>query len=172
MKKFLPYLLLFVGVILLSGALFFAWHLRLSPGTVKAEVDVPRSVAGFGLVQTQTGAEGIASLKQLHGVDFPLVSGIMAEYGQKSATLWVAETESDAQALELIQKMTAKIDAGGSPFSPMGVFQFQSRDVYLLNGTGQMHFYVQSGRKVFWMAIASEQAEQAMKELLAFYPAK
>lgn len=170
MKKNIPFVLFFVGVLLVAGAGFFAWHASQPQAGVIQGKEVPGTIAGFSLVQAQTGQAAIASLKRLHGVDFPLVSGIMAEYGQKSATLWVAEAGSQAQALELMNSMEAKIAQGGSPFTPMGVFQFQNRDVYLLNGMGQTNFYAQSGNKVFWLAVVPEQAEQAMKELLAYYP--
>jgi len=170
LKKIIAYVLFFVGVLLLAGAGLYAWHtLGPQPG-VTAGVEAPATVAGFSLVRTQTGDAAIAAIRQLQGVDYPLSSGIVAEYGQKSATLWLAETGSDAQALELIRNLEGSLAQAGA-FTPMGVFQFQNRDVYVLNGAdGLTNFYAQSGRKVFWLAIAPEEAELAMKELLAFYP--
>lgn len=171
MKKIISYVLFFLGVLLVVGAGYYAWHTSSpQPAAVLTAGDVPASIAGLPLSQTQTGAEALSSIKQLHGLDFPLVSGTVAQYGQNSATLWLAETSSDAQALDLITQMEAKIGQGGLPFTPMGVFQFKNRNVYMLNGATQTNFYIQSGKKVFWLAILPEQAEQAMKELLAYYP--
>ena len=171
MKKELPFILLGSGVLLLVGAIFLAWHTELPGGSVNVGVDIPQAVAELSLTQTQSGPAGIDAIKKLHGIDFPLVSGIVAEYGQKQATLWVADTGSEAQATVLIQQMTEKIGAGGLPFIPKGVYQFKNRDVYAMDGAnGQMNYYIQSGSKVFWMAIGNDKAEQSMKELLAFYP--
>lgn len=172
MKKIISYVLFSAGIILVGLAVFYAMHVSspLSQGGVSTGVDVPAIVAGYPLAQAQSGDSALESLKQLHVVDIPLVSAIVAEYGQKNATLWIAEASNEAQASELIKSMEAKIAGSGSGFTPIGVFQFQNRDVYMLNGMGQMHFYVQSGSKVFWLATIPEKAEQAMKELLAFYP--
>jgi hypothetical protein len=166
LRKFLPYVLLFLGVILLGAAGFYGFHTSGGP-----KVEAPASVAGLALASSQSGQAAIATIQQLHGQDLKLKSGLMVAYGpQSQATLWVAGTASESDAANMIGSMETKIAAGGTPFSPMGVFKFQNRDVYLLEGQGLTHFYVQSGSRVFWLSISSDLAEQAMKELLAFYP--
>ena len=175
MKKIIPYILFFVGLLLVGGAGFYAWHAASpQPAAVGSGVSapglVPQSMAGLPLAQTVSGQPAIDSFKQLIGLDFPPGSVSMAQYGQNSATLWLAETESDAKALELISQFEAKIAQGGLPISPMGVFEFQKRKVFMLNSADRTHFFIQSGKNVFWLAILPEQTETAMKELLAFYP--
>ncbi|MCX6064511.1 MAG: hypothetical protein NT121_01975 [Chloroflexi bacterium] len=170
MKKILPYVLFVIGFMLVAGAGFYAWHTSQPQNTGSAGANVPQAMAGYPLSQSLTGAEALASIKQLHGVDFPLASGLVAEYGQKNATLWLAETSSDAQAAELVKSMEARIAQGGTTFTPMSVVQFSGHDVYMLDNQGEFNFYFQSGAKVIWLAIDTAKAEQAMKELLAFYP--
>ena len=175
LKKIIPYVLFIVGVLLVGGAGFYLWHASGSQSAAPAAKaatagSVPQTIAGLPLVESKADQAALDSFKQLSGLDFPLVSVTRAQYGQNSATLWLAETSSDAQALELINQLETKIAQGGLPLSPMGVFQFKNRNVFMLNGADRTNFYIQSGKNVFWLAVLSEQTEQAMKELLAFYP--
>jgi len=171
-KKNLPILLLVLGFVLILGAGLFAWYGSAQQAVVPVAIgaDVPQTLAGLALSTTQSGAAAIANIKQLHGADVPLVGGIVAMYGDTSATLWVAEAGSEADALQLVQSMDASINKGGSPFTSKGVFQFRNRDVYMLEGAGTSEFFMQSGKKVLWVSTAPEQSEQAMKEMLDFYP--
>ena len=165
MKKSLPYLLFAIGILLIVSAGFLAW----GTSNLNSSSDLPPSVAGLELSKNLDGQAALASISQLHGLDLSLASGVVAEYGQSEARLWLTEVESEAAAIDLIKKMENKIAAGNSPYTPMGVYKFQNRDVYLLSGMGQTHFYAQSGRKIFWLSIAPEKAEQALKDLLSFY---
>ena len=167
----IPYILFFVGLLLVGGAGFYLWH-TASPQAASAvsASGVPQTIVGLPLAKTLTGQAALDSFKQLNGLDYPLVSVKVAQYGQDSATLWLAETTSDAQALDLVNQLETKIAKGGLPLTPMGVFQFKNRNVFMMNGTSQTHFYIQSGKQVLWLSVLSEQTEQAMKELLAFYP--
>jgi hypothetical protein len=170
MKKYISYMIFTLGLLMVFAATFYALHTSRSQESALTGDDIPQVIAGIKLTRVSRGQEAIASIQDLHQADFPVVAGVVAEYGQKNATLWLAETGSDTQAVNMLQSMESKIAEGGSPFTPMGVFQFQNRDVYMLDGLGQTNFYARSGSKVFWLAIFPQQAEQAVKELLAFYP--
>jgi hypothetical protein len=168
LRKSIPYVLFLLGVVLLGAAVFYVWH--TAPAPTGAGAEVPLTISGFSLTQKQTGAAALASVKQLHVSDFPAVAAVTASYGQQSATLWVVEADSEGQALELATSMEQSIANGGTPFTPVGVFQFSGRDVYMLDGLGQSHFYFKSGKNIIWLAVNAAAAEQALKELLAFYP--
>ena len=170
MKRLLPFVVLFLGILLLAGAGFYLWHAAQAPAPVAVGKDVPDSLGGLSLTQTLSGRAATANIEQLHGTDFPLISGFVAEYGQKNATLWVAVTSSETQAAELVKKMEASIAKGTSPFKPRGVFQIKNRDIYMLDGMNQSNFYFQSGAKVIWLSVNEAQAEQGMGDALAFYP--
>ncbi len=194
MKKYLPIILVLIGILLIGGAAFVALqgtssqsapaavatkpplpagHAALStPGAPITDAGgVPGTMAGLKLMDLQKGDAAITAINQLHGVDFKLVSGLVATYGQNQATLWVAETESTDKAQQLMDAMKTRIDQGGSPFTPVGIFNFRSRDVFMLTGSdGNQDFYMKSGKIVFWVAITPELSEQAMKEMLDFFP--
>src|SRR3990172_85166 len=57
-----------------------------------------------------------------------------------------------------------------SPFSPVGERQDGTRIVYELDGMGQKHFYFQSGKMIVWLAVNPERAEEALTQVLKFYP--
>lgn len=166
LKKFLPFVLLFLGAALVAGAGYVFWQAALP----QPAAEVPADIAGLERGETLSGQAGIKSIEDLHGTSLAISAGTVATYGKNEANLWLADAGSESGALDLIKEMEAKIEAGNSPFTPMGVFQFRGRDVYLLSGMDQTHFYAQSGSRVFWMSVAPDLAEQALKELLEFYP--
>lgn len=180
MKKNLPILLLVVGFLFVVVAVVVAFvgpkldSAQAVPVPAAGLADVggaaPKTLAGFPMSSSQVGAAALDNIQQLHAANIPLVSGVLAVYGTKSATLWVAETGSDAEALKLVQSMEDKIAQGGSGFTTKGVFQFRKRDIYMMETATTSEFFMQSGKKVLWVSILPEQAEQAMKEMLDFYP--
>jgi hypothetical protein len=171
LKKKLPLIILGLGVLLMLAAGLLAWYTgaRQGPAAVAGK-DIPATLAKLPLGETRTGVAALDGIQQLHSTQIPLVSGVIADYGSKSATLWIAETASDAEALKLVESMDAAIAGGGSPFTPKGVFQFRNRDIYMLETATTSEFFMQSGKKVLWVSISPDQAEQAMKEMLDFYP--
>ncbi len=95
----------------------------------------------------------------------------MGIYGDGAqATVWVSGTPINLLAAELLKAMRNRIAEGNSPFTPVAERQDGGRTVYELDGMGQKHFYFQSSTLVIWLAADSEIAEQALKEMLAFYP--
>jgi len=180
LKKNLPILLLVLGLLLVVGAGVYAFlgsfpapaasSAPSGPVVAAAPGEVPQTMADLPLASSQAGLAALDSLQQLHQEQIPLVSGVMAVYGDKNATLWVAETASEAEALKLVQAMETAIANGSSPLKPVGVFQFRKRDVYYLESPTSTDFYMQSGKKVLWVSTTSELAEKAMTEMLDFYP--
>jgi hypothetical protein len=66
--------------------------------------------------------------------------------------------------------MKDKIAEGNSPFTPTGERPDGSRVIYELGGMGQKHFYFQSGDLLIWLAADVDLAEQALGQVLVFYP--
>jgi hypothetical protein len=52
----------------------------------------------------------------------------------------------------------------------LGELKDGNRLIYELEGMGQRHYYFQSGKLLIWMAANPELAEQAITEILKFYP--
>lgn len=155
--------LLVLGV---TGYLLFNLFLG-APGPAP----LPGHVAGYTLARHAFGQAAIDEITQMHGKAFSLTSGAVGIYGaQGQATLWVSGTGLPFIAGRLVEAMRERIAEGRSPFTPLGGRQEDGRTVYELEGHGQKHFYWQSGRLVVWLAADFELAEQALAEMLDFYP--
>lgn len=168
LKRSGPVALVIAGALLLLGSAGYLLYARAlaDPGGAA----VPDSIAGAPLSQKTVGIEAVAEVTRLHGKEFPLTSGAMAMYGEGAAALWVSGTAASPLAAEMVRAMTDKIAQGHSPFTPTGTRRLNGRDVYELDGLGQRHFYFQSGSLVIWLAADDSIAENAMGEVLQFYP--
>jgi hypothetical protein len=167
MRKYLPYGLFVVGLFLLAGAAWYGWH-TLSAAPAGA---VPQTLAGLALAEQTAGAEAIAQIQNLHLGDFALEDGAVAMYGSEQAVVWVATTASDSAAAAMVTDMEQSIAQGNNPtFTPVGVYNFGGRPLFQVDGLNQWNFYFQSGAKVVWLSADQDIAEQAVTELMQFYP--
>ncbi len=162
-----------VGGVIVVGALLTWAHVSQSvppmPATEVVAGAPPHTIAGVPLSQVITGPEAIRSIQQLHGKEFPLVSGAVATYGDGNIVLWVSGAGDEAAAAELTALMTERIAEGRSPFTEEGTRQVDGFTIYDLSGLGQRHFYWQSGDLVLWLAADEALAEDALKEVVSFY---
>jgi len=170
MRKFLPPLVIALGLILLIGAAWYGWHIGSATGAPAVADVVPAALAGSTRTELTTGAEAVAQIQSLHLSDLVLVDGIIAVYGSQQAVVWVAETDSISMAAALLASMETNIAQGGTQFTAASVLNFGGRDVYEVEGLGQLHFYFQSSEKVIWLSADQGVAEQALIELMKFYP--
>ncbi len=168
LKRFGPPVMIGLGALLLLSAT--AYWISAQTQATPVAVAVPEALAGLNQTRITVGPEAMADMVQLHGKALPLTSAAMASYGDSLVTLWVSGTQSNATAAELVRSMTEKIAEGRSPFRPTGVRQIAGRTVYELNGMGQRHFYFQTGNLVLWLSADSSVAEDALGDVLLFYP--
>ena len=70
----------------------------------------------------------------------------------------------------MIIYMRDEIATGSSPFTPEGERFINDRTIYTFDGMGQKHFYFQSGRLIIWLAADENIAEQALYEILEYFP--
>jgi len=168
LKRSGPAALVVAGALLLLGSAGYLLYARAlaNPGAAA----VPETLAGMPLSQKTVGIEAVAEVTRLHGKEFPLTSGAMATYGEGAATLWVSGTTASPLAAEMVRAMTDKIAQGRSPFTATGTRRLNGRNVYELDGLGQRHFYFQSGNFILWLAVDDSTAENALGEVLQFYP--
>ncbi len=168
LKRSGPVALVIAGALLLLGSGGYLLYARAlaDPGAAA----VPESIAGAPLSQKTVGIEAVAEVARLHGKEFPLMSGAMAMCGEGAAALWVSGTAASPLAAGMVRAMTDKIAQGRSPFTPTGTRRLNGRAVYELDGLGQRHFYFQSGSLVIWLTADDSIAENALGEVLQFYP--
>jgi hypothetical protein len=156
------------GVVIAVTA--FGWLYYEQKIANPAPVSIPSTLAGLPLKDQMTGRQASFDFSQLHGKQFPLISGAVGVYGNHQATLWLAGTPLKAMAAEMVTAMRDKIAEGRSPFTPTGAFSNNGRTIYSLEGMGQKHYYFQSGNLVIWLAIEANLAEPALQQLKEYYP--
>lgn len=165
----MPFILIVLGVTLVVGAIAFPLLFRSEPESTSAPI--PQQVAGLSMVSKSTGKAAMQEFSQLHGKSFPVTSGAKAVYGAgNQVIIWAAGTTSTSDTQKLLEEMRDKIALGRSPFQPAGIQTIANREVYRLDGTGQKHYYFQSGKYLVWIAANSDVAEQALQQALNFYP--
>ena len=168
MKRVLVFSLIITGMGIALTA--FGWLYYEQKITNPVPVSIPNSLASIPLTTQMTGKQASFDFSQLHGKQFPLISGAVGVYGNHQATLWVAGTLLKAMAAEMVTGMRDKIAEGRSPFTPTGEFSNNGRTIYSLEGMGQKHYYFQSGNLVIWLAIEANLAEPALQQLQEYYP--
>lgn len=167
-RKVLAVVLISLGtVIFLGGVLYGSYRARLAE---PSPARLPEKLAGLPLRQHAFGRDAVEQINQLHGLDFPLVSGAVGAYGDgRQAVLWVSGALNRWAAERMLETMTRKIEAGGSPFTTPEEISVDGYPVYRLEGMGQLHFYYVSGDLLIWLAADRPLAEQALSEVLDFY---
>jgi hypothetical protein len=169
MRKILPILAMFFGLILtLAGIGGFVIKPKLqNPGTIS----IPKEISNEPLFLQQNGWRAMDELDRLHKQKFPLTAGSIGTYGShQNVKLWVGETFWKIIANRMIIYMRDEIATGSSPFTPEGERFINDRTIYTFDGMGQKHFYFQSGRLIIWLAADENIAEQALYEILEYFP--
>lgn len=132
---------------------------------------LPDQITNLPLTDKSTGQQAIWELTRMHQKEFPLASAAVGMYGtDHQVMLWVSGAPITPLAGRILVSMRDKIAEGRSPFKPTGERLDGDRLIYELKGTGQVHFYFQSGKLLVWMAANPELAEQALTEISKFYP--
>ncbi len=168
-KRTTPFLIVTAGVlVILSGVVANRYNRLLeSPG----DAPLPASIAGLQLSDFSLGKEAVGEIAKLHRETFPLTSGATGAFGNKREILvWSSGTANRLRAAKMVSAMRNAIKTGASPFTPVGEVTSEGRTIYQLVGLGQQHYYFQSDAYVIWMAADSSYAEQALDEVLEFYP--
>jgi hypothetical protein len=134
-------------------------------------VSVPESLAGQPVVRSVSGPQAVEEINQLHRKDFQFSSGAVGWYGlQHQVTLWVSGARLQFIAGRTLSEMQERISEGRSPFQPTGQRNDGNRRIYEMDGMGQKHFTFQSKNLVIWLAVEPSLANQALTEVLEYYP--
>ncbi len=132
---------------------------------------LPDQLAGFPLSKRILGRSAINEFTWMHGQGFPLTKGAVGTYGPDNQfTLYVAGTPMKFMAGRLLIAMRDKIAETNSPFTPLAANEINQRIVYELAGLGQQHYYFRSADLIVWLAADKAQAEEALRQVLIFYP--
>lgn len=161
-----PAFLIGLGLVLLLAA--SSWLVLDRQAIDQGAGKLPARLAGLPLSEQLSDRPALAKIGRLHGQDFSLVDGAVARYGDSTATVWVSSTRTTSLAAQQVQAMTGRISEGRSPFTPLGRKEVEGITVYSLTGMGQRHYYFQLERRVVWLAVTAELADQALGELIRY----
>jgi hypothetical protein len=169
MRKIFPLALIVSGLFLVSATIGY-WRFDEAIKYPSA-APLPEQVTNLPLASKSTGQQAVWELTRLHQKEFPLASAAVGMYGaEHQVTLWVSGAPIRSLAGRMLATMRDKIAEGRSPFTSLGEMKDGNRLIYELEGMGQRHYYFQSGKLLVWMAANPELAEQAITEILKFYP--
>ena len=169
MRKIFPLALIFAGILLISATIGY-WRFDKAIQHPSA-APLPEQVTNLPLANKSTGQQAVWELTRMHQKGFPLASAAVGMYGNDhQVMLWVSGAPIAPLAGRMLVSMREKIAEGRSPFTPSGERVDGDRLIYELEGTGQVHFYFQSGKLLVWMAANPDLAEEALDEVLTFYP--
>jgi hypothetical protein len=132
----------------------------------QGKVAVPPRLAGLPLSSHITGQAALTEIQRLHGKDFSMIDGAVAYYGDGRAILWISSTRLPSMAARQVEAMTERIAAGRSPFTPLDTIEVKGMTIYVLTGMSQIHYYFQLDRRVVWLAVSPQYAEQSLQELI------
>ena len=168
-KKSWALILIAVGFSIVLVGLAYAYYSQTLEQISPAPL--PDQVAGFQLSRRILGRPAIDELAWMHGQEFPLTKGAVGNYGgENQITLYVAGTPMKFMAGRLLIAMRDRIAESNSPFTPIAERERKERTIYELDGLGQRHFYFRSDDLVVWLAADETQAEEALEQVIFFYP--
>jgi hypothetical protein len=163
-----------LGLILLGstfvagGVAFTLINQRIADPTA---APLPAQVTHLRLTSHISGFPAKVEVSRLHNQEFAITSASIGRYGHdQEITIWATGAPLKILASRMVVAMRDKIAEVDTPFEPTGEQKVGDRIVYKLVGLGQNHYYFQSANLVVWIATDEQLAEQALFELLDFYP--
>lgn len=152
--------------LLAAGALVFT--------PVKAPPEIlPPSLGPLQLVSWLEGEDAHLAINKLHHKRIPMVEGYVAEYKGSvaerlaEATLWLAQSQDEKEAGELMEKMVQGLKQGSPSFGHYRSWAYGGQTIHEVLGSGQRHFIFRNGPWVVWAAVDPNLPKQVMDDLLA-----
>ena len=168
-KKWMALVLIGLGFFLIVLGLGYTFYIQKENSAGSSLL--PKELVGLPLSWEIAGPSAFAELFWMHGQDFQLNQAAVGKYGNEDQVIiYVAETDTKSMAGRLITAMRDRIAAVGSPFEPIAEQEIDQRMVYELEGMGQRHFYFRSDQFILWLAVDEDFAEEALRQVLRFYP--
>ncbi len=115
--------------------------------------DAPQQLGNYQLSELTTGPAAVAQMSRLHGKGVGVVDGYVGHYESASngAMLYVGETASEKDAVDLLGQMAERIGAGNQYFTDLKPLTVEGVKVFTVRSGPQTHYFWQAGKKVIWM---------------------
>lgn len=159
-RRVLLQLGLFIALAALVGYGFTRYV--IAPPTSSSSV--PQFVGALGLTNSVEGPEAQAEINKLHGTDITLSNAYIAQYsgryGGAHMQVWVGQAATQSEAMDLMQRMVAGINRGGTPFSNARQETIAGRNLWQADGTdGSFFFYISQNpnTRVVWITLQHSQ---------------
>ncbi len=129
---------------------------------------LPPELSGMKLVRVTTGQGAAAMIARLHGKDVAPAESHIGYYGggAMQAVLYVSRFASDEEARSQLAAMSDRIGAGSSGFGHHAQFTIDAREIHLVLGQGQVHYFFTEGSDLSWLAMRPDLARAGLAELL------
>lgn len=129
---------------------------------------VPQKIHGMELIREISGKAAAGMIARLHGKDVAPAESRIGHYGAEPphATLYISRFESEEQAQSLLVDMSLRIGEGSSGFGHHEHFDVKAKEIHLVLGQGQSHYFYAEGAHVFWLGIDPRMARAGLAELL------
>lgn len=168
-KQSLAVALAGLGVIIIIFGLGYAYYIQSLKQISSAPL--PNQLVALPLSERIDGRSALTELSWMHNQGFSLSKGAVGTYGvENEIILYVGGTPLKFMAGRLLIAMRDKIAETNSPFTPLAELEINRRKVYELQGMGQLHYYFRSDDLIVWLAADETQAEEALRQVLDFYP--
>ena len=141
--------------------------------------DAPEQLGNLELISTVRGAEAMAQINRLHGLDIDLADAFVAVYihsspyhGNSHATIWVGRAENAEAASRLTQRMVDSISEGDSAFNNLQRLPIAGHEVFRVDGPGGEHFFYNSQKRreaVVWLIIEADGSLSILKEAVKIF---
>ncbi|MFQ6673486.1 MAG: hypothetical protein ACE5GH_01720, partial [Fidelibacterota bacterium] len=129
----------------------------------ESRTPLPQAIHGMSLERQLTGAEAKARIGRLHGKEVAPVASYVGHYGAgpDHAMLYLSKFASEMKAQDMLRKMSESIGEGSSGFGHHTKFAVKNRDIHLVLGQGQVHYFFPRGKYLYWLAINTGMARFA-----------
>jgi hypothetical protein len=173
-KKKRPGLYIF-QLLIVIGILTLLWssfgQSVLGPQT---QGSVPARLGDLELVSAVEGANALAQVSQLHGIDITLTAAYIAEYASDNerVMVWIGQAETESDAARLNAMMLDGIANGNSPFSNPSPLSVAGHEVFQVDTASGRHFFYQSRedvKNVIWLEIEAFDTLSILEQAVAIF---
>jgi hypothetical protein len=173
-KKKRPGLYIF-QLLIVIGILTLLWssfgQSVLGPQT---QGSVPARLGDLELVSAVEGANALAQVSQLHGIDITLTAAYIAEYASDNerVMVWIGQAETESDAARLNAMMLDGIANGNSPFSNPSPLSVAGHEVFQVDSASGRHFFYQSRedvKNVIWLEIEAFDTLSILEQAVAIF---
>jgi len=135
---------------------------------LRNEPRLPSSITSLELKQSLKGAEASAMIDHLHGKGVTPQSNLIGMYAGKqgSAVVYMSVYASDIDANKALRNMRSRISIGSPIFDHYSETEVRGQQVSSCLGQGQTHYFFSNERQLYWLAVDSQVAPEAVEDFV------